>query len=400
MKFNYQARTKTGEIRTGSVEASSKEAATFLLQRYGFYVTFLEEAVSRFYEKKVKLFERISGKEIVLFSRQLAIMFKSKVSMVEALKVLSVQTKNVDFQEKIVKISEDVEGGTAFSKALSQHPKIFSAFYVATIKAGEAAGSLSDSLNYLAGHLEREYHLTAKIKGALIYPALIISVALIVLGLMIFFVIPNMAEILLTSGVELPLPTKIILGTSDFMMTYGWLMLLFLGGAVVVSTRYYLTLSGRTFFDKLFLKIPLVGSLFKMMYLTRFAENLSTLVSAGLPITQALEIITDIIGNTSYKKIIAETREEVGKGESISTVLARFPELFPPIFVQMAAVGEKTGTLDTTLMNVVDFYRKEVDLMVDNLLSVLEPAMIVFLGVVVGGIMLAILMPIYQTMTL
>ncbi|MDO8436192.1 MAG: type II secretion system F family protein [bacterium] len=400
MKFNYQARTKTGEIRTGSVEASSKEVAAIILQRYGFYVTFLEIAAPQFYEKKVKLFGKISGKEIVLFSRQLAIMFKSKVPMVETLKVLAAQTQNTDFKEKIVKISEDVEGGTAFSRALSQYPKIFSSFYVATIKAGEASGSLSDSLDYLAGHLEREYHLTAKIRGALIYPALIIFVVFAVLGLMIFYVIPNLTEVLLASGAELPLPTRIILGLADFMRTYGWLLLIFLGGAAILSVRYYLTKSGRILFDKLFLKIPLMGSFLKMMYLSRFAENLSTLISAGIPITQALEIITDIIGNTSYKKIVAQTREEVGKGEAISAVLARFPELFPPIFVQMTAVGEKTGTLDSTLMNVVDFYRKDLDLMADNLVSVIEPVIIIFLGVVVGGIMLAVLMPLYQTIAL
>ena len=400
MKFNYQARTKTGEIRTGSVEASSKETAAILLQRYGFYVTFLEEAVTRFYEKRVKIFERVSVKEVILFSRQLAIMSKSRVPLMEALRVLAVQTKDSDFQEKIVKISEDVEGGTAFSKTISQYPKIFSPFYVATIKAGEAAGSLSNSLDYLAGHLEREYHLTAKIKGALIYPAMIVFVVFAVLGLMIFFVIPNLAEVLATSGAELPLPTKIILGFSNFARKYGWLMALFLAGAAAFTVRYYLSGKGRVFFDKIFLKVPLFGPLLKMVYLSRFAENLSTLVSAGLPITQSLEIITDIIGNTSYKKIVAQTREEVGKGEAISTVLARFPELFPPIFVQMAAVGEKTGTLDSTLMNVVDFYRKEIDLTVDNILTVIEPVMIVFLGLVVGGMMLAILMPLYKVIAL
>lgn len=395
MKFNYQTRTKTGEVHTGSVEASSKEAAVVLLQKQDLYVTFLEEAAPPLYAKRIEFFEKISKKEIVLFSRQLGIMFKSEVPLVESLRVLSFQTKNHSFREKILKLSEDVEAGTAFSKTLSQYPDVFSSFYIAMVKSGEVSGKLSEVLNYLADHLEREYHLAAKTKGALLYPALIVLVVFLVLMLLIYFVIPNLAEVLTGSGIEIPTITKVVIGFAAFFKNWGWLV--FLGGflLIVAGFRYYFTEKGKNFFDKIFLKLPLVGNLLKMIYLTRFAENLSTLISGGLPIIQSLETVADIIGSGSYRKIILETRDEVKKGKPISSILSKDPKLFSPVFVQMILVGERTGTLDTSLMNMVNFYQKEIDRTIENVLNILEPVMIIFLGLIVTGLMLSILMPLY-----
>lgn len=400
MKFNYQARTKTGEIHAGVIEASSREAALLLLQKYGLYVTFLEEAVSPVYAKRIKFFERVSQKDIVLFSRQLSIMFKSKVPLIEALRVISTQTKNPDFKEKILKLSEEVEGGTALSQALSRYPKNFSAFYCAMVRAGEASGKLAEALEYLAEHLEREYHLTSKIRGALIYPSLIIFVVLVVLFLLIFFVIPQLSEVLEGSGQPLPFITKIVLGFAFFLKKWGWTLILGILLLIIILLRYHQTEKGKEAFDRIFLRFPLIGPLLKMVYISRFAENLSTLISGGLPIASALEIVGQIVGNTSYKKIIFQSRDEVRRGEPISSVLSRAPDIFPPVFTQMALVGERTGTLDSTLMNIVDFYRKEIDRAIDNLLSVLEPISIIFLGLIVAGLMLSILMPLYRMITL
>jgi len=397
MKYNYQARTKKGVIQTGIIEASSREAAAILLRKHGLYVTILEEvAAPPLYVKKIKIFERISQGDIVLFSRQLSIMFKSKVPLVEALRVLSTQTRNPEFKEKILELSEEVEGGTSFSGALSRHPKIFSSFYIAMVKAGEVSGTLSESLEYLAEHLEREYHLTAKMRGALMYPSFIIFVVFLVLALMIFFVIPNLSEVLVETGQELPTVTKVVIGLSAFLREWGWVLIL--GVVILISAgfRYYRTEKGKKFFDKIFLKLPIIGPFLKMINLTRFAENLSTLISGGLPIALALQTVGEIVGNASYKEVIFEARDKVRKGEPISSVLARAPEVFPPVFVQMTLVGEKTGTLDSTLMNIVNFYKKEIDRTIDNLLSVLEPALIVILGVIVAGLMLSILAPLYQ----
>lgn len=400
MKFNYQARTKKGDVHTGFVEASSKESAVTILRERGLYVTFLEEAIPSVYARKIEFFGRITKKDIVLFSRQLSIMFRCKVPLIESLRVLSLQTKNVDFKEKILKISEEVEGGTAFSQALARYPKIFSFFYVAMVKSGEASGKLSEVLNYLADHLEREYHLTAKARGALIYPCLVIIVALLVLTLLVFFVLPNLIEVLEASGQSFPTSTKIVIALADFFRSWWWLIFSLIILLILFSFKYRSTESGRNFFDRIFLKIPILGLFLQMIYLSRFAENLSTLISSGLPIVQALEIVGDIIGNVSYKEVIIRTKEGVKKGEMISSILSRVPELFSPIFIQMVLIGEKTGTLDTTLMYIVDFYQKEVDRTIDNILGILEPALIVFLGFVVAGIMLSILMPIYQTMAL
>lgn len=397
MKFNYQARSKKGEVQTGVVDASSREAALILLQKHGLFVTFLERVDTRpFYAKKIKLFERISKKDVVNFSRQLSLMFKSKIPLIQSLDSIAKQTKNPAFREKILAVAQEVEGGTRFSQALSSYPKVFSTFYVSMIKSGEASGTLSESLNYLADHLEREYHLYSKIQGAMIYPILIVVVVVGVLLMMMFFVIPSMTKVLTETGQELPIVTKMVIALSDFLRAWGWAAFLVIIAAVLGLLRYSRTVDGKKMKDKLLLKIPLVGSFLKMIYISRFAENLSTLITGGLPISQALEITGEIVGNDVYQTIVVRVKEEVGKGESMSKILMQYPSEFPPILTQMVAVGEKTGTLDQGLMSVVDFYRKEVERSIDNLLSILEPIMVIFLGGVVAGLMGAILLPLYN----
>jgi len=396
MKFNYQARTKKGEIQAGVVEASSKEAAILLLQKYGLYITYLEEVKVPFYAWEVKIFKRISSRDIVLFSRQLSIMFSSRVSLVEALVTIASQTKNLEFRERILDLSREVEGGSAFSKALSRHPQIFSSFYISMVKSGETSGKLSESLSYLADHLEREYHLVSRLRGAMIYPSLVIMVASVVLLLMIFFVIPQLTKVFQEAGQPLPIVTQLVIGLSLFLRKWGFLFIGLLAGLVIFVLRYIKTLEGKENFDKISLRLPLIGDLLKMVYLSRLAENLSTLISGGLPIAQALETTGEVVGNTVYKEIIFLTRDEVRKGEPVSSVLRRYPEAFPPMFCQMTLVGEKTGTLEKTLLNVVDFYQKEVNMSIDNLLSILEPVLIIFLGVIVAGLMVSVLLPLYR----
>ena len=400
MKFNYQARTEKGEIQSGIIEASSREAAIALLRKHGLYVTVLEEAAAPpLYAKRIKIFEKIPRSDIVLFSRQLSIMFKSKVSLVEALRVLSAQTRNLELKERVLELSEDVEGGTSFSSALSRHPKIFSSFYISMVKAGEISGTLSESLEYLAEHLEREYHLTAKLKGALIYPLLVLAVVFLVLALMIFFVIPSLSAVLIGTGQELPVITRIVIGLSDFLKNWGWVIVSGIIALIFAGFRYYRTKKGKKFFDKIFLRLPVIGPLLKMVYLARFAENLSTLISGGLPIASALQTVGEIVGNDCYKEVIFEARDRVRRGEPVSSALSLAPEVFSPVFIQMTLVGEKTGTLDSSLMNIVNFYKKEIDRTVDGLLSILEPVLIMILGVIVAGLILSILGPLYRMIT-
>ncbi|MDD5144681.1 MAG: type II secretion system F family protein [Candidatus Pacebacteria bacterium] len=400
MKFNYQARTKDGDTQAGQVEASSKEAAVNLLQQHSLYVTFLQEAKPPLYALKLNLFGNISRKEIVLFSRQLSIMFKSKVSLIEALRSIGSQTKNADLKEKIFHISEEVEGGTSFSKAISNYPKLFSPFYVAMVKSGEVSGKLSQALNYLADHLEREYYLISKAKGALVYPSLILVVVVGVLLMMTYFVLPNLSQVLLSSGVDLPLITKIVLKMGDFIRKAGWVLILLSGVAAFLFSKFYRSPKGKEVCDRWILNFPLAGNLIKMINVSRFAENLATLISGGLPITQALGITGDIIDNISYKKIIFKARDDVKKGEPISSVLEGAPVLFPPIFTQMVRVGERTGTLDVTLLEIVEFFQKDIERSIDGLIGVLEPVLIIFLGGLVGGMLLSVLMPLYQTISM
>lgn len=397
MKFNYQARSKKGEMQTGTVEASSREAALMLLQKHKLFVTVLERADTRpFYARKIKLFERISKKDVVNFSRQLALMFKSRIPLVQSLHSIAEQTKNPGLKERILTISQEVEAGTRLSQALSSHQKVFSTFYVSMVKSGEVSGTLSESLTYLADHLEKEYYLQSKIQGAMIYPILILVVVVGVLIMMMYFVIPSMTKVFTETGQELPMVTKVVIAMSDFLIAWGWIVFLVIIALIVGFMRYVKTSNGKRIKDKVLLRTPVIGSFLSMIYLSRFAENLSTLISGGLPISQALEITGEIVGNDVYREIILEIKDEVSKGEMISKILAKYPNRFPPILTQMVAVGEKTGTLDQSLMNVVNFYSKEVERSIDNLLSIMEPVMVIFLGGIVAGLMGAILLPMYQ----
>lgn len=399
MKFNYQVRTKEGEIQVGVIEASSRDTALSLLQKHGFYVTYLEEVKIPIYARRIELFRRVSSRDIVLFSRQLSMMFTAKVPLIEALRVLSGQTEKLELREKILNLSEEIEGGSSFSKAIARHPKVFSTFYVSMVRAGEASGKLSESLTYLADHLEREYLLASKTKGALIYPSLVLLMVILVVVLMVSMVVPQLKLVIEEGGIEVPTITRRVLGASEFLRQHaliiitGFFILLFL------VFRYYKTKRGKDFFDRVFLRLPIVGPFLKTMYLSRFAESLSTLISGGLMIGQALELSGNIVDNSAYKHAIFLTRDEVRRGTPISSVLALFPEIFPPVFVQMTLVGEKTGALDTSLMNIAGFYQKEVERGIANILGILEPALIIVLGVVVGGMMLSILMPLYQMIT-
>lgn len=396
MQFDYQARTKEGGIQMGAIEASSKEAAALLLQKQGFYVTFLEEAEKKpFYVKKIKFLERTSRKEIVLFSRQLSILFKSGVPLLEALRTLARQAKS-PFKERIIDITDEIEGGSSLSQAVSRHPKIFPLLYVNMVKSGEASGKLSETLIYLADHLEKEYQLNSKLKGAMIYPAFILATLFLVGLIMIYYILPKLTMVLEESGQELPILTQMIIVFSDFVRSKGYLIPILIFGVIFLLRKYLRTKEGKRLFDEFSLKMPIFGNFLKLTNVARFAENLSTLIAAGLPISQALEITGEVLGNSAYKKMIFETQEAVKRGETISSSLQKYPTIIPPLVIQMTTVGERTGQLDNILKNIVDFYQKELERGVDNLLSLIEPIMLVFLGLIIGVFAIAFLLPLYN----
>ena len=396
MKFNYQARSKTGEIQSGVVEASSRNAAFSVLKIHGLFVTALEEAASPFYAKELKIFQRITKRDVVTFSRQLSIMLKSEVPLTETFRTLAKQMKNRNFKEIILKIGKDVEGGTPLSKSFSSFPKVFSPFFVNMVKSGEASGKLCDTFLYLADYLRKEYYFRSKITGAMIYPIFVLFVFSAVVSLIIVYIVPQLTIVLEGSGQELPLITKIVIAASAFLKSKGWIVILLAVFLAIFLFQCCKSKKGKRFFDKFLLKLPLLGSFLKKFYLSHFALNLSTLISGGLPITRALEITGEVVGNEEYKKIIRETRDEVEKGSTISITLEKHPNLISPLFYQMIVVGEKTGSLDASLENVVEFYQEDVDRALDNFIKLLEPIFIVLLGIVVGGLAISVILPIYS----
>ncbi|MEA3344592.1 MAG: type II secretion system F family protein [Patescibacteria group bacterium] len=396
MKYNYQSRSKTGEIQSGVVEASSKEAAFEVLKKNGLFVTALEKENLPFYARKLKIFERVSQKDVVGFSRQFSIMLKSKIPLTETLRTLATQTRNNAFKEVLLGISKDVEGGSSLSKGFGGFPKVFSVFFVSMVKSGERSGKLSGIFIYLAAYLEKRYHFRNEIIGAMVYPAFVLLVFGAVVIVLMTYVIPELTKVLITTNQDIPWITQIVMASSDFLVHHGIIVFLFLVFFIVFLVRYTKSEKGKRFFSKYLLKLPMIGPFLTKFYLSQLALNLSTLISGGLQISESLAITANIISNYEYKKIIKETRDDVEKGSTISAVLKRYPELVSPFFFQMVAVGEKTGTLDSSLKNVVSFYDEDIDRDLKNFVKILEPLFIVLLGVVVGGLVASVLLPIYS----
>jgi len=397
VRFNYQARTKQGEIQSGTVEASDREAAVNLLQNQGFSVISLE-AISElpFYAKSLKIFQRVKSKELVMFYRQLAVLVEANIPLLDALKAIAQQVKNPYLKEILLEIEADVRGGDLLSKALMKHKKVFSDFYISVIKSGEVTGKLSEVLTYLADHAEENYLLNQKIKGAFTYPIFILSAFVVIAILMVVYVVPQLTAVLIESGAELPFLTKILIGASDFIRSWFWLLAIIIAGAIF-GLRYWLnTNQGRTIWDNLKLKLPVFGKLFKKIYLTRFADNFSTLLRGGLPILEALEISGKVVGNKVFSDLISEARENAKKGGKISEVFEKHPENIPAVVVQMTKVGEQTAKLENILEELANFYRDEVGRTVNNLTQLIEPALILILGAAVAFLVASILMPIYN----
>ncbi len=394
MKFNYQGRLKNGQAQSGSVEASSLEEATEILQRNEIYVTSLEQESTSVYHQPISLFERVNAKDIVLFSRQLAIMFKAGIPVVESLRSISNQIKKRKFKEQINKIGNKIENGESLSQALEGYRNLFSPFYIGMTKSGEVSGRLSETLEYLANHLEKEYTFNSKIIASFIYPGFIFFIFLSILILMMIFVVPGLIKVF--EGMELPLITRIVLGIGNLLLRWWWVPLLAIGTIFFFFIRFIKTDVGRQTIDRISLRIPLISEFVKKINLVRIAENLSTLITGGLPIVQALEVTAGVLGSNTYQKIIFEARDRVRKGEIISSTLTKYPDLFPTLFIQMMVVGEKTGNIDSSLLNVVGFYRGEIDRSLESMVKLLEPIMIIVIGGLIGIMIISILMPIYE----
>jgi len=394
MLFNYKIIDDKGITKEGEIEALNEEVAISSLQNRGYVVVSVKSA-----EKKslfsLSLFERVSNKDVVLLSRQIATLFEAQVSVLRIFRLLASESENPVMRKNLAIIADDIQAGNSISQSLSKHPKIFSDFYVNMVRSGEESGKLSETFSFLAGYLDRTYEMTSKAKSALIYPAFIIVVFIVVMILMFTMVIPKISTILEESGQDVPFFTKIVMGISNFFVDYGIFVLVFFVIAGFMAARFGRTESGKNSFSRFRISLPYVGALYKKLYLARIAGNMNTMLVSGVPIVKVIENTAKVVDNAIYRKILEEAADSVRAGKSLSESLGSNDEI-PNIMVQMVKIGEETGELGLILDTLAKFYEREVNNSVDTLVSLIEPALIVSLALGVGILLTSVLIPIYN----
>jgi type IV pilus assembly protein PilC len=396
--YNFQAKNEEGEVVSGVVEAGSEALALSLVEDEGLVPVSIEERKLAPWQVNLDFLQRVKPKDVVIMSRQLAVMVDASLPLVEALHILIKQTTNPKLKSIVSDIADEVEGGARLSLAMKKYPKVFSDFYLSIIKSGETSGQLADVLNYLADQLEKDYDLRSKIRGAMIYPVFIFSGLVVVGFIMMIYVVPKMTDILKETGAQLPLSTRILIFVSDWLVVYWWLAIL-LFALTVIGIRIGLRNPiFRYWFDWLKIHFPIFGRLFKRIYVVRMTQSLATLSAGKVPLADALEIIKDIVGNAVYKRIVEETILEVKDGNSIATVFLKSKQV-PEMLSQMMVVGEETGRLDDILNRLTHFYTREIDNLVSNLVTLIEPLVMIIMGVAVGIMVAAIILPIYTLST-
>ncbi len=390
--YNYTARTTTGELQSGSIDLPSENDVIAHLRKNRMIVVKVQQAPKQL---KLSFGAGISTRDVVIFTRQFATMINSGLPLVQALDILAEQTDNKALKDVTRAVVYDVESGQTLADALRKHPKAFSDLYVNMVAAGEAGGILDTILLRLATFMEKNDALVRRVKGAMIYPAVIFSVMAIAVVIMLLFVIPVFQNMFSSLGGQLPLPTRIVIALSDFLKHYWWAMGLALVLIVVGTRRYYKTPSGRLNLDKLLLAMPVLGDVLRKSAVSRFTRTLGTLIASGVSILDGLEITAKTAGNRVIHDAVMESRNSIAGGETIAAPLQK-SKVFPPMVISMIAVGEQTGGLDEMLSKIADFYDEEVDAAVANLLAAMEPIMIVLLGGVVGGMIIAMYLPIFN----
>jgi type IV pilus assembly protein PilC len=389
--YTYTARAVNGELKTATIDAPSREEVVAQLRRQRMSVVKVDEESA----KKSKTKGSIKMRDIVIFTRQFSTMINAGLPLVQALDILAKQTENKVLAEVTRAVVFDVESGHTVADALAKHPNAFSDLYVNMVAAGEAGGILDTILMRLATFMEKNDALIRKVKGAMIYPGVIMSVAVIAICVLLIFVIPVFESMFGSVGLALPLPTRIVIGLSRFLKGYWYLIGLAIGGTFFLFKRYYATPNGKLQIDKAMLKVPVLGDVLRKSAVSRFTRTLGTLISSGVSILDGLEITAKTAGNRVIQDAIMASRASIAGGDTIAAPLQK-SAVFPPMVISMIAVGEQTGGLDEMLSKIADFYDEEVDAAVSGLLSLLEPIMIVFLGVVVGGMVVAMYLPIFD----
>jgi type IV pilus assembly protein PilC len=399
--FAYSGRTRSGQTVTGEHVADTMDAAINALRREQIMVTRIDPAKPAKAEAKEakpnapKPGKSVPAKNLAIFTRQFSVMIDAGLPLVQCLDILGKQEPHKNFAAVILRVREDVEAGAALADSMKKHPRTFDNLYSNMIAAGEAGGILDTILKRLAVYIEKNVKLKSEVKSAMIYPIAVIVIAALVVGAILWKVIPTFAQLFEGLGAQLPMPTRIVIAASDGVVAWGWLFLIGLGVLGFLIRRYYGTEGGRLTIDALMLKTPILGGILRKVAVARFCRTLSTLLSSGVPILDGLDITARTSGNAIIERAILKTRAGIERGETVSGPL-KDTNVFPSMVVQMINVGETTGALDTMLSKIADFYEEEVDTAVAGLLTLLEPVMIAFLGVVVGGIVIAMYMPIFD----
>ncbi|MEK7194168.1 MAG: type II secretion system F family protein [Patescibacteria group bacterium] len=395
MLYKYKALEQSGLQKEGSIETVSLEVAIDSLQKRGLIIASIDEADKGSWFSNFTIGEKVKNKDIVILSRQIATLFGASVSALKIFSLLSGEIENKHLKRSMVEITDDLQAGSSISKALGKHPDIFSDFYVNMVRAGEETGKLNETFEYLADHLDRNYEVVSKAKNALIYPAFVIGVFIAVMILMFTIIIPKISVILLDSGQPIPLYTAIVFGISSFLINYGILLLVALVVLAFFFARFLRTAEGRKALGRFKLQVPYLGDLYQKLYLSVIADNLATMILSGIPMVRAIEVTANVVGNDVYKDILSESGVAVKSGSPLSQALTQYSEV-PSILTQVIKVGEESGELGDIMKTMAKFYQREVINAVDTLVSLIEPVMIVALGLGVGILLASVLIPIYN----
>lgn len=396
MQFSYNAVDDKGSDRSGTIDAVNIDVAIAALQRRGLIIAKIDPVEQKLsFKSQIPLFSGIKGSDIVMLSRQMTTLFEAQVSALRAFQLLASEARTPQLAEKLSLIAGDIQAGSQISAALSRHPEVFSNFYVNMVRAGEESGKLDETFAYLADYLDRNYEITAKAKNALIYPAFIVGTFVIVIGLMMTLVIPKLAAMLAEVGQAVPIYTRVVIGISNVFANYVllWGALLILAGFFLF--RYVRTESGQVVFSAARLKVPIIGGIYKKLFLSRVADNLSTMLRSGIQMLRGLEITGSVVEDPTYERVLREAAIDVKAGSPVSEAFRKHPEI-PGIVVAMIKIGEETGNMGAILDSIARFYRREVNNAVDTLVSLIEPFMIVSLAVGVAILLASVLVPIYN----
>jgi len=396
MKFNYKARTKEGELQVGTIESANREAAANVLLGHGLFVLSIEEIrTDSPWRRITDFFERTGASDLMIFTRQFATLLASQVPLGDSLRNLYAQVTKPVLKQVIAEIGTDVQSGFSLSQALSRHPGVFSDFYVNMVKSAEVTGRLSEVLEFLADYLEKQSLLVGKVRSALIYPAFVIGLFIAVVVVMVTMVLPQITPIFAEANVELPILTRILIGVGTVLTDWWIAVIVALAVLAFVVVDYIQSPEGKVVLNEISLRVPILGTLFQHLYIARFAESARVLIQGGLTIPQAVEISSHTIGNAVYRDILHDTAQRIRKGELLSQAL-KGNNYFPPLVSQLIAVGESTGRLESLLGKISSYYQRQVEDKVGNLTELIQPALLVVVGGLVGVLFASILLPMYS----